>query len=319
MLTETIIEAKKARLDHPAELGAVHAGGASRLGPAVRPPAEALKGRAVADFFRGLDVLRLSKPGIPDFDELNERLFARTGWTIVSVPGLVPGRRLLRASEQAPLPGRQFHPRRRQPRLYRAARRLPRRVRPCAAARPAGGRRFHAGDGRRGAGGDARPARCTGWRGSTGTASSSAWRWRTGETRIYGAGLLSSFGESRFALESPEPRRSRVRSQAGAAHPLPLRRLPAGLFRHRQLRRAAAAAAGCGSRRRSMTSWRGRLDPEPTFPGKPGCGLAGSGSRIKVNVLVHHVDLAHPALLAGGVDEAAELLAPLLRLAGCRG
>ena len=29
-----------------------------------------------------------------------------------------------------------------------------------------------------------------------------------GEPRIYGAGLLSSFGESRFALESPEPRRA---------------------------------------------------------------------------------------------------------------
>jgi phenylalanine-4-hydroxylase len=28
-----------------------------------------------------------------------------------------------------------------------------------------------------------------------------------GETRIYGAGILSSFGESRFALESPEPHR----------------------------------------------------------------------------------------------------------------
>ena len=28
-----------------------------------------------------------------------------------------------------------------------------------------------------------------------------------GAARIYGAGLLSSFGESRFALESPEPRR----------------------------------------------------------------------------------------------------------------
>ena len=29
-----------------------------------------------------------------------------------------------------------------------------------------------------------------------------------GETRIYGAGLLSSFGESRFALEDPKPRRA---------------------------------------------------------------------------------------------------------------
>ena len=49
-----------------------------------------LHGRAVRAFGEGLDVLKLSRPGIPDLDELNERLFARTGWTVVSVPGLVP-------------------------------------------------------------------------------------------------------------------------------------------------------------------------------------------------------------------------------------
>jgi phenylalanine-4-hydroxylase len=51
---------------------------------------EMLAGRAVRAFEEGLDVLRLSKPGIPDLAELNERLFARTGWEVVSVPGLVP-------------------------------------------------------------------------------------------------------------------------------------------------------------------------------------------------------------------------------------
>lgn len=50
----------------------------------------ALDGRAVAGFARGLDLLRLSRPGVPNLDELNERLFGRTGWTVVSVPGLVP-------------------------------------------------------------------------------------------------------------------------------------------------------------------------------------------------------------------------------------
>jgi phenylalanine-4-hydroxylase len=49
-----------------------------------------LAGRAVSAFGRSLDVLRLSRPGIPDFDELNDRLHARTGWTVVAVPGLVP-------------------------------------------------------------------------------------------------------------------------------------------------------------------------------------------------------------------------------------
>jgi phenylalanine-4-hydroxylase len=49
-----------------------------------------LTGRAVAAFEKGLDSLRLSRSGIPDFDDLNERLFARSGWTVVAVPGLVP-------------------------------------------------------------------------------------------------------------------------------------------------------------------------------------------------------------------------------------
>ncbi|HWH18108.1 MAG TPA: phenylalanine 4-monooxygenase [Allosphingosinicella sp.] len=49
-----------------------------------------LSGRSVRAFEEGLNVLRLAKPGIPLLDDLNERLFARTGWTVVSVPGLVP-------------------------------------------------------------------------------------------------------------------------------------------------------------------------------------------------------------------------------------
>ncbi len=49
-----------------------------------------LPGRAADAFLRGLDVLKLSKPGIPDYRELNARLMAATGWQVVAVPGLVP-------------------------------------------------------------------------------------------------------------------------------------------------------------------------------------------------------------------------------------
>jgi phenylalanine-4-hydroxylase len=49
-----------------------------------------LPGRASARFMAGLDVLHLSQPGIPDLDELNERLMRATGWQVVAVPGLVP-------------------------------------------------------------------------------------------------------------------------------------------------------------------------------------------------------------------------------------
>ncbi|HEY9580122.1 MAG TPA: phenylalanine 4-monooxygenase [Rhizorhapis sp.] len=49
-----------------------------------------LPGRASEAYLRGLDMLRLSKPGIPDFEELSERLMRATGWRVVAVPGLVP-------------------------------------------------------------------------------------------------------------------------------------------------------------------------------------------------------------------------------------
>jgi phenylalanine-4-hydroxylase len=52
--------------------------------------AKLLPGRASNAYLRGLDVLKLSKPGIPDFEELSERLMDLTGWQVVAVPGLVP-------------------------------------------------------------------------------------------------------------------------------------------------------------------------------------------------------------------------------------
>ncbi|WP_432769381.1 MAG: phenylalanine 4-monooxygenase [Sphingopyxis sp.] len=49
-----------------------------------------LPGRAADAFLRGIDVLKLEKPGIPDYRELNARLMVATGWQVVAVPGLVP-------------------------------------------------------------------------------------------------------------------------------------------------------------------------------------------------------------------------------------
>ena len=51
---------------------------------------ELLPGRACDAFMQGLDRLDLHGEGIPDFKRLNEGLSALTGWTIVAVPGLVP-------------------------------------------------------------------------------------------------------------------------------------------------------------------------------------------------------------------------------------
>jgi phenylalanine-4-hydroxylase len=166
----------------------------------------ALRGRAVSEFFGGLDVLRLSRPGIPDFDELNERLFARTGWTVVSVPGLVPDDVFFSHLSARRFPAGNF---------IRAADSLDYIEQPDVfhdvfghvplLAQPAVADFMQA----MGAAGLAamradalhRLARLYWYSVEFGLAL------EDGAPRIYGAGLLSSLGESRFALESAEPRR----------------------------------------------------------------------------------------------------------------
>lgn len=51
-----------------------------------------LPDRVVPEFMAGLDILRISRPGIPNFEELSDRLMRATGWQVVAVPGLVPDR-----------------------------------------------------------------------------------------------------------------------------------------------------------------------------------------------------------------------------------
>jgi phenylalanine-4-hydroxylase len=51
---------------------------------------ELLGTRVVSPFLDGIDLLRLSHPGVPDLDELNAILLPRTGWRTVAVTGLVP-------------------------------------------------------------------------------------------------------------------------------------------------------------------------------------------------------------------------------------
>ena len=51
---------------------------------------ELLGTRVVTRFLDGIDLLRLSHPGVPDLAELNAILEPRTGWRTVAVTGLVP-------------------------------------------------------------------------------------------------------------------------------------------------------------------------------------------------------------------------------------
>lgn len=56
----------------------------------VSRKAEAIAAYASEAFVNGLGILELSKPGIPDFKELNPKLKAATGWEVVAVPGFIP-------------------------------------------------------------------------------------------------------------------------------------------------------------------------------------------------------------------------------------
>ena len=49
-----------------------------------------LPGRACDAYMRGLEALDLNTGGIPDFEVINPKLQALTGWTVVCVPGQVP-------------------------------------------------------------------------------------------------------------------------------------------------------------------------------------------------------------------------------------
>ncbi|MEO3433354.1 phenylalanine 4-monooxygenase [Inquilinus sp. CAU 1745] len=52
--------------------------------------ADLLKDRATPEFVHGLDGLAIAADGVPDFRRLNEALGRATGWRIVAVSGLVP-------------------------------------------------------------------------------------------------------------------------------------------------------------------------------------------------------------------------------------
>ncbi len=208
MLTETIIEAKNADWTIPQHW--------ERFTPAEHAvwdllfarQQEALRGRAVSDFFRGLDVLRLSRPGIPDLDELNERLFARTGWTIVSVPGLVPDDIFFDHLSRRRFPAGNFIRSAdsldylEEPDMFHDVfGHVPLLAQPAVAdfMQEMGAAGLAALE----AGALHRLARLYWYSVEFGLAR------EEGETRIYGAGLLSSFGESRYALDSAVPGRSR--------------------------------------------------------------------------------------------------------------
>ena len=51
-----------------------------------------LKGHVAQEYLDGLAALGIGPEGVPDFDKMNARLRRITGWEVVAVPGLIPSR-----------------------------------------------------------------------------------------------------------------------------------------------------------------------------------------------------------------------------------
>jgi phenylalanine-4-hydroxylase len=165
-----------------------------------------LPGRASPAFLQGLDVLRLSKPGIPDFDELSERLQALTGWKVVAVPGLVPDEDFFRH-----LANRTFVAGRfirtpdqidylQEPDIFHDVfGHVPLLANPVFADYM----QAYGEGGLRSLGMDAlhRLARLYWYTVEFGLIR------EDGGLKLYGAGIVSSYGESKFALDDPSPNR----------------------------------------------------------------------------------------------------------------
>lgn len=165
-----------------------------------------LHDRAVREFEEGLDVLSLSRSGIPDFGELNERLSARTGWSVVAVPDLIPDEVFFRHLSERRLPVGNFI---RSPKqldylgepdvFHDVFGHVPLLAQPPVAD-------FMAELGELGLqaielNAIDRIARLYWYTVETGLAL------ENDEFKIYGAGILSSFGETHYCLESAKPHR----------------------------------------------------------------------------------------------------------------
>lgn len=165
-----------------------------------------LKNRACDEFMENMDRLEIGSEEIPDFKKLSSRLKALTGWEVVAVPGLIPVLPFFQLLSERKFPAGNFIRRRDQldyleePDVFHDVfGHVPLLADPVFAdyieAYGKGGLRAH----------------------EHGTVPNLArLYWYTVEfglmntpkgLRIYGAGILSSSGESIFALDDPSPHR----------------------------------------------------------------------------------------------------------------
>ena len=167
---------------------------------------EMLGSRVVGAFLDGIDLLKLSHPGVPDVEGLNAILVPRTGWRTVAVPGLVPDDVFFAMLSERIFPVGNFIRKREQLDYLEAPDCFHDMFGhiPMLAHHDFAGMAEHIG--RLGlaaieAGEGHRAARLYWHSVEFGLAR------EKGELKILGAGLASSFGESHFSLESDEVER----------------------------------------------------------------------------------------------------------------
>jgi phenylalanine-4-hydroxylase len=167
---------------------------------------ELLGSRVVSQFLDGIDLLRLSHPGVPDVEGLNAILEPRTGWRTVAVPGLVPDGIFFAMLGERVFPVGNFIRAREQLDYLEAPDcfhdmfgHIPMLAHHDFAAMAEHIGRL--GTGAIAAGAGERAARLYWHSVEFGLAHEG------GELKILGAGLASSFGESHFSLESDEVER----------------------------------------------------------------------------------------------------------------
>ncbi|MCD8494177.1 MAG: phenylalanine 4-monooxygenase [Alphaproteobacteria bacterium] len=165
-----------------------------------------MPGRACDEFFQGIEALDIDKDHIPDFNELNKKLKSLTGWEVVAVEGLIPNLPFFKLLSERKFPAGNFIRKRSQidyieePDVFHDVfGHVPLLANPVFAdyLEDYGKGGLRAGD----FGAIDNLARLYWFTVEFGLM-------KTPEgLRIYGAGILSSPGETVFALEDPSPNR----------------------------------------------------------------------------------------------------------------
>jgi phenylalanine-4-hydroxylase len=168
--------------------------------------AKLLPGRACAEYLAGMEALPIGAEAIPDFRRLSDVLMRRTGWQVVAVPGLVPPEVFFEHLANRRFPAGQFIRRREQldyieePDVFHDVfGHVPMLTHPVLAdflqAYGEGGLRAQR------LGALDQLSRVYWFTVEFGLVA------QDGAPRIYGAGIVSSFAETRFSLEDSSPNR----------------------------------------------------------------------------------------------------------------